>query len=397
MKVYLDYASTTPLDKRVFKFMKKYLFYEFGNPSSLHKLGREALKALDFSRENIKNLIGADYPNEIIFTSSATESNNLAIKGLAFFYYFHLKHKPHIVSTQIEHPSVIEVLKDLKKLGIADYSLARVEKTGEVKWEYILELIKENTILVSVHYVNSEIGTIQNLKLISEKIKEINKTREPKIIFHTDAAQAPLTEDINVKNLGVDMMTLSSHKIYGPKGIACLYKKQNVILERIISGSEQENSLRPGTESIPLIVGFSKALEFAVKEREKNRKYLTFIRDYFLKRLKEAKIRFEVNGDIEIASPKILNIYFYDRYADDILIYLDQNNIYISPGMACKARALEPSYIIEALYPFSERNKKSIRFSFGKETRKKEIDYLIKKLKKLTADKRGYNTDKHGF
>jgi cysteine desulfurase len=397
MKVYLDYASTTPLDKRVFKFMKKYLFYEFGNPSSLHKLGREALKALDFSRENIKNLIGADYPNEIIFTSSATESNNLAIKGLAFFYYFHLKHKPHIVSTQIEHPSVIEVLKDLKKLGIADYSLARVEKTGEVKWEYILELIKENTILVSVHYVNSEIGTIQNLKLISEKIKEINKTREPKIIFHTDAAQAPLTEDINVKNLGVDMMTLSSHKIYGPKGIACLYKKQDVILERIISGSEQENSLRPGTESIPLIVGFSKALEFAVKEREKNRKYLTFIRDYFLKRLKEAKIRFEVNGDIEIASPKILNIYFYDRYADDILIYLDQNNIYISPGMACKARALEPSYIIEALYPFSERNKKSIRFSFGKETRKKEIDYLIKKLKKLTADKRGYNTDKHGF
>jgi cysteine desulfurase len=396
MKVYLDYASTTPLDKRVFKFMKKYLFYEFGNPSSLHKLGREALKALDFSRENIKNLIGADYPNEIIFTSSATESNNLAIKGLAFFYYFHLKHKPHIISTQIEHPSVIEVLKDLKKLGIADYSLARVEKTGEVKWEYILELIKENTILVSVHYVNSEIGTIQNLKLISKKIKEINKTREPKIIFHTDAAQAPLTEDINVKNLGIDMMTLSSHKIYGPKGIACLYKKQDVILERIISGSEQENGLRPGTESIPLIAGFSKALEFAVKEREKNRKYLTFIRDYFLKKLKEAKIRFEVNGDIEIASPKILNIYFYDKYADDILIYLDQNNIYISPGMACKARALEPSYIIEALYPFSERNKKSIRFSFGKETRKKDIDYLIKKLKKLTADKRGYNTDKHG-
>jgi cysteine desulfurase len=389
MKVYLDYASTTPLDKRVFKFMKKYLFYEFGNPSSLHKLGREALKALDFSRENIRNLIGADYPNEIIFTSSATESNNLAIKGLAFFYYFHLKHKPHIISTQIEHPSVIEVLKDLKKLGIADYSLARVEKTGEVKWEYILELIKENTILVSVHYVNSEIGTIQNLKLISEKIKEINKTREPKIIFHTDAAQAPLTEDINVKNLGVDMMTLSSHKIYGPKGIACLYKKQNIILERIISGSEQENGLRPGTESVPLIVGFSKALEFAVKERGKNRKYLTFIRDYFLKRLKEAKIRFEVNGDIEIASPKILNIYFYDRYADDILIYLDQNNIYISPGMACKARALEPSYIIEALYPFSERNKKSIRFSFGKETRKKHIDYLIKKLKKLTTDQRG--------
>jgi cysteine desulfurase len=387
MGVYLDYASTTPLDKRVFKFMKKYLFYEFGNPSSLHKLGREALKAIDESRENIKNLIGADYANEIIFTSSATESNNLAIKGLAFFYYFHIKHKPHIISTQIEHPSVIEVLKDLKKLDIADYSLAKVERTGEVKWEYIFDLIRANTILISVHYVNSEIGTIQNLKLISEKIKEINKTREPKIIFHTDAAQAPLTEDINVKNLGVDMMTLSSHKIYGPKGIACLYKKQDIILERIFSGSEQEYGLRPGTESVPLIVGFSKALEFVVKEREKNRQYLTFIRDYFLKRLKESKIKFEVNGDIDIASPKILNIFFYDKTAQEILIYLDQNNIYVSPGMACQARSIKPSYIIEALYPFSERNKKSIRFSFGKETRKKDIDYLIKKLKKLAKDK----------
>ncbi|MGC8981443.1 MAG: cysteine desulfurase family protein [Minisyncoccia bacterium] len=387
MKIYLDYASTTPLDKRVFKFMKGYLFYDFGNPSSLHKLGREALKALDEARENIKNLIGADYPNEVIFTSSATESNNLAIKGAAFFYYFHLKHKPHIVASQIEHPSVIEVLKDLKKLGIAEYNLAKPEKTGEIKWDSILESIKENTILISIHYVNSEIGTIQNLRYISEKIKEINKTREPKIIFHTDAAQAPLTEDINIKNLGVDMMTLSSHKIYGPKGIACLYKKQDIILERILSGSEQENELRPGTESVPLIVGFSKALEFAVKEREKNRRYLSFIRDYFLKRLKDEGIKFEINGDIKISSPKILNLYFYDKLAEDILIYLDQNNVYISPGMACKARALEPSYIIEALYPFSDRNKKSIRFSFGKETKKREIDYLIKKLKNFFKNK----------
>lgn len=382
-EVYLDYAATTPIDKKIFKFIKKYFLEKYGNPSSIHKYGMEALKAIDEARESIKNLISADYPNEIIFTSSATEANNLAIKGLAFFYYFRIKHKPHIVSTQIEHPSVIETLKDLKKLGIADYSLANPEKSGLITPEKILPLIKENTILISIHYVNSEIGCVQNLKLISEKIKEINKTREPQIIFHSDAAQAPLTEDISIKNLGVDMMTFSSHKIYGPKGIACLYKNIRINLERILSGSEQEFGLRPGTESVPLIIGFSKALELAVKERKRNKEHLTFIRDYFLSKLKKSKIRFEINGDITLSSPKIINIYFYEKEAQDILIYLDQNKIYVSSGMACKSRAIEPSYIIEALYPFSDRPQKSVRFSFGKETKKADIDYLIKKLKQL--------------
>mgnify|MGYP000023543544 CR=1 FL=1 len=381
--IYLDYAATTPVSNEVFKAMKIYFLKEYGNPSSLHLLGQKALKAIDFSRNNIKELTSADYFREIIFTSSATESNNLAIKGLATYYFFRLKLKPHIISSSIEHPSVLEALKDLEKLGLIEYSLAKPEKTGLINIDNILNLIKENTILITLHYVNSELGIVQNIKELGKKLEEINKNRDIKIIFHTDAAQAPLTEDISIKNLRVDMMTLSSHKIYGPKGIACLYKKENIILERIISGSEQEFELRPGTENVPLIVGFSKALEMVVKNREKNRKYLEDLRNYFLQKLKEGKIAFDINGDIHFTTPKILNLYFPQKTAQEILIYLDSKKIMVSPGMACKARALTPSYIMEEIYPHSDRAYKSVRFSFGLETKKKDLDYVVKALKKF--------------
>ncbi|MEM0231890.1 MAG: cysteine desulfurase family protein [Nitrososphaerota archaeon] len=385
--IYLDYSATTPVDKRVLEVMKKYFDKEFGNPSSLHKLGQNALKAIDESRMKIKELISADYFREIIFTSSATESNNLAIKGLVFYFYFRLKIKPHIISSTIEHPSILEVLRDLKKLNLIDYDLVKPEKTGLVDPNLIKKFIKENTILVTIHYVNSEIGTIQKIKEISDIIHEINKDRDIKIIFHTDAAQAPLTEDISVKKLGVDMMTLSSHKIYGPKGIACLYKKENTILERLISGSEQEFGLRPSTENVPLIVGFAKALEIALNERVKTKKYFEELRDYFIKRLKEEKINFEINGDLKFSSPKILNLYFPQKTAQELLIYLDEKNIMVSAGMACKARANQPSYIIEEIYPNSERSKKSIRFSFGRETKKEDLDYVVKVLKEFFMKK----------
>lgn len=381
--IYLDYSATTPVDKRVLDVMMKYFAEEFGNPSSLHKLGQNALKAVDEARMKIKSLLNADYFREIIFTSSATESNNLAIKGLVFYYNFRLKIKPHIISSTIEHPSILEILEDLKKLNLIDFDLIKPEKSGLINPENIKNFVRENTILVTIHYVNSEIGTIQKIKEISEIIKEINKLKDMKIIFHTDAAQAPLTEDINVKNLGVDMMTISSHKIYGPKGIACLYKKENIILERLISGSEQEFGLRPSTEAVPLIVGFSKALEIAVEERENTKNYLEELRSYFIDKLKNSKIKFEINGDIKYSSPKILNLYFPTKTSQEILILLDEKGIMVSPGMACKARAMQPSYIIEELYPNSDRASKSIRFSFGKDTKKEELDYVVKVLKEI--------------
>lgn len=383
--IYLDYSATTPLRKEVFDEMIKYFFDEFGNPSSLHKKGQEALKAIDLSRNKIKELIKADYFREIIFTSSATESNNLAIKGLVFYHYFYLKVKPHIISSTIEHPSILEVLNDLKKLNLIEYDLIKPQKSGLIDPNNIEKFINENTLLVSIHYVNSELGTIQKIREIAEILEEINKNRDIKIIFHTDAAQAPLTVDISVKDLKVDMMTLSSHKIYGPKGIACLYKKNHIVLERILSGSEQEFGLRPSTENVPLIVGFAKALELAVVEKEETNNYLKEIREYFLEKLRKEKIKFEINGDINFSTPKILNLYFPSKNSQEVLIYLDEKGIMVSPGMACKARAMSPSYIIEELHPNTDRPQKSIRFSFGKETKKEEISYVVKVLKEFLS------------
>jgi len=380
--IYLDYASTTPLNKIVLKEMKKYFDVLFANPSSLHFLGQKALKAVDEGREKIKKIINADFPNEIIFTSSATESNNLTIKGLAFLYYFRFKIKTHIISSKIEHPSVLEPLKDLKDYGIIDYDLIDVDKFGVVNIKDILQKIRENTILVTIHYVNSELGTIQPITKISKILKSINEQRKDlKIIFHTDASQAPLTEEIDVKKLGIDMMTLSSHKIYGPKGIACLFKKNNIILERLISGSNQEFNLRPSTEAVPLIVGFAKALELANKQRKIFSQKASDLRKYFLKRLKEKNISFDINSDLAITSPKILNIFFPHRTSQEILIYLDSKKVYVSTGMACKSRSNQPSEVLSILYPNSDRHFKSIRFSFGYETEKKDLDKVVSYLK----------------
>lgn len=377
--IYLDYASTTPVDKRVFEAMKPYFIKLFANPSSIHRFGQLALKAVDQSRNLIRNLLEADYLNEIIFTSSATESNNLAIKGLVYCLFYRLKIKPHIISTEIEHPSVNEVLLDLKKNNLIEIDFLPLDNNGLVKYSSIVQLIKENTCLISVHYVNSEIGVIQPIQKISEILTEINQKREIKIYFHTDASQAPLTEEISVKKLGVDLMTLSGHKIYGPKGIACLYKKSNIILEKLISGSEQEFNLRPGTENVPLIVGFAQALKFAVEEREKLKKHLTEVRDYFLNQLKKNGIDFKINGNLEITTPKIINIYFPNKTSMEILLYLDQNDIYVSAGTACQSRAIIPSQVVAKIYP--ERANCSLRFSFGRETNKTDIDFLIQKLK----------------
>lgn len=378
--IYLDYAATTPLDPEIFKEMKVYFLDIFANPSSIHQLGQKALMAVDHSRELIKKLIEADYLTEIIFTSSATESNNLAIKGLVYYYYFQLKIKPHIISSEIEHPSIIHILKDLKSYQLADFDYLPLNKEGIVDYEKIKDLLKENTCLVTIHYVNSELGIKQPINFIAQTISKLNTKRDLKILFHTDASQAPLTEEISVKKLGVDLMTISGHKIYGPKGVAFLYKKQSVILEKILSGSEQEFDLRPGTENVPLIVGLAKALEKAVINREKTNDYLTKLRNYFIEKLKKHHIKFEINGNLKYTSSKILNLYFPQKKSQELLLYLDQNNICVSAGMACQSRALYPSQILLKIYPQKAQN--SLRFSFGKEIIYDDLDYVVEKLKK---------------
>ncbi len=380
-KIYFDYAATTPTRKEVLEAMMPYFQEKFGNPSSLHFFGQEALKALDESREKIKNILGADFLREIIFTSSATESNNLAIKGLIFYYYFLKKIKPHLITSSIEHPSVLEVVADLVDLGLAEVTYLRPEKDSLIDPQKIKENIKENTILVSLHYVNSELGTIQKISAISKLIQEINESRKEKIYFHSDAAQAGF-EDINVKNLGVDLMTLSSHKIYGPKGIALLYVKEGTPLLRIISGSQQEYSLRAGTEAVPLIVGLAKALELIFQEKDKIQNYLKEIRDYFLKKIKELPEKILINTPLENSSLKFLNLYFPTKTSQELMLYLDSQGIAVSAGTACQSRANEPSYVVYDIYG-KERSEKSLRFSFGWETKKEEVDYLFECLTKF--------------
>ena len=380
-RIYFDFAATTFVRDEVLKEMSPYFQENFGNPSSLHFFGQEALKAIDFSREKIKNILNAEFLREIIFTSSATESNNLALKGLAFYYYFFKKIKPHFITSSIEHPSVLEVLADLEEMGIIEVNYLKPEKNSLVDPEKIKREIKENTFLISLHYVNSELGTIQPIKEISKVLSEINKERKGKIYFHVDAAQAGF-ENLNVQDLGIDLMTLSSHKIYGPKGIALLYIRQGTPIVRLVSGSEQEYNLRAGTEAVPLIVGFAKAMELAFQERERVNNHFKEMRDYFIERIQDFQGKIMLNTLPELSSPKILNLYFKTKSSQELLIYLDNYGVAISAGTACKSRANEPSYIVSDIYG-KERSKNSLRFSFGLSTKKEDIDYVIDLLKKF--------------
>lgn len=378
-KIYFDYASTTPVREEVLEVMMPYFNKNFGNPSSLHFFGQSALKILDDSRERIKDILNAEFLREIIFTSSATESNNLAIKGLVFYYYFFKKIKPHLITSSVEHPSVLEVIADLEEAGIIEINYLKPNKNGLIEPQRIEENIKENTILVTIHYVNSELGTIQRISEIGKLIQKINKFRKEKIYFHTDAAQAGF-ENLNVKDLNVDLITLSSHKIYGPKGIALLYLKRGVPLVRLISGSEQEYGLRAGTEPLPLIVGFAEAMEIVEKEKEKIEKHFREIRDYFLDKIREFGDKILINTNLENSSYKILNLYFPTKTSQELLLYLDSKGIAVSAGTACKSRANEPSYIVSEIYG-KERSNRSLRFSFGIYTKKQEVDYLFKCFK----------------
>ncbi|GIW67362.1 MAG: cysteine desulfurase IscS [Candidatus Parcubacteria bacterium] len=378
-KIYLDFAATTFVRDEVLEAMMPYFQEKFGNPSSLHFFGQEALRGVDEAREKIKNILRAEFLREIVFTSSTTESNNLAIKGLAFYYYFGKKIKPHIITSSIEHPSVLEVCADLEDFDIAEISYLKPEKNSLINFEKIKTEIRENTCLVTIHYVNSELGTIQPIKQIAKLIQEINQQRKDPIYFHTDGAQAGF-ENLNVQELGVDLMTLSSHKIYGPKGVALLYVRKGVPLIRLFSGSEHEHELRAGTEAVPLIVGFAKAMELVENEKEKINAYLSEIRNYFIEKIKYFDGKIILNTIPEISSAKILNLYFPTRSSQDLLIYLDSKGIAVSAGTACKSRANEPSYIVSDIYG-KERSKNSLRFSFGLTTTKEEIDYLFDCLK----------------
>lgn len=367
--IYLDYAATTPTDKRVLKEMLPYFTTKYGNPSSFHIKGLEAKKTITNAKERIAKILNCS-SEELVFTGSGTESINIAIQGVARA----LKRRGrHIISTTIEHKAVLNTLKALKEEGF-EITLLNVDKDGLVNQNELMDAIRKDTILVTIIYANNEIGVIQDIKNLA-KI-----ARERGVLFHTDACQAASTIDIDVSHLGVDLMTLNGSKIYATKGIGLLYVKKGVNIKPIIFGGGQEEGLRPGTENVPAIVGMAKALEICEIEKEEERKRLTKLRDYFIRRITKEIPKTILNGHREKRLANNINISFLDVEGESILLHLSEKGICASAGSACTSSSLEPSHVLIAIGRKKEIAHGSIRFSLGRFTTKKDIDYVMKVL-----------------
>ena len=376
-KVYLDYAATTPIDKRVFKAMFPYFSESFGNTMSLHSFGQEAKIALENSRAVLADLINAE-PNEIIFTGSATESNNQVLKGIALAN----KNKGnHIIISSIEHPCIIESAKWLEKQGFKIIE-APVNKYGFVNPKEVEKLITKNTILVSIIHASNEIGTIQPI----EKIGKI--CRQKGIYFHIDASQSLGKILIDVKKMNIDLLTASSHKIYGPKGAGLLYLRKNTKIEPILHGGGQENGLRGSTINVPAIVGFAEAIKICKKEMAEENERLTKLRNKLIRGVLKIK-NSHLNGPPAEACPSKkrlannANFWFDFIEGESLVIQLDLEGIACSTGSACSSFKLEPSHILLATGLKPEQAHSSLRISLGRQTTEEDINKLIKVLPKI--------------
>lgn len=376
-KIYLDYAASV-----------------LPNPSSIHVLGVETKRKLENARKEVANVLKTR-SSEIIFTSGGTESNNLAIQGVVLAWQE--KKLPHIITTNIEHPSVLETFKMLKKRKLAEISIVPVEANGIVDPKKIKKEIKKNTILISVMYANNEIGAIQPIREIAREIryyKKHSKNLHAFPLLHTDAVQAVNYLDLNVEKLGVDLLSLSGSKIEGAGKIGVLYKKKSVSLLPIFGGGDQEMGLRPGTENLAEILKFSKALNLVQKNREKESKRLIKLQDYFLQVLDTRKtgIQYLVNGDLKERLPNNINITFPKIPSDLLVLELSAKGIMASSKSACKSSNKEGSYVIKALRPESNIEIGGLRFSMGKKTTKADINYTIKVLSEILKKlKKWYN------
>jgi cysteine desulfurase len=418
-KIYLDYASTTPVDLRVMKAMLPYFRKSFGNAGSLHFIGQQASVALDESRELISRTIGADF-RELIFTSSATEANNLVLQGITNWYLniqkllaHQLFLPPRIIVSSIEHDSILQTAKALEERGVEVFYLP-VNRDGVVNIKRLEELLNERTILVSIMYANNEIGVIEPISKISVIINNFRNSfsnqdkfkNQPTFskrlfpLFHTDAAQAFQYLDCNIKNLGVDLMTISAHKIYGPKGIGALYIKNlesliiswlrdsniNIRLKfciaPLIIGGGQEFGLRSGTENVPLIVGFAKAVQLVNQLKRREIQRVENLRNYFWRQLKKIYPKVLLNGpDFDKRLVNNLNIYFPKQKSSDLLIKLDLSGIAVSAGAACSARKLEPSFVLKSCGFSKKRIESSLRITLGRYSTKIEIEEALKRMK----------------
>ncbi|OIO49983.1 cysteine desulfurase NifS [bacterium (Candidatus Gribaldobacteria) CG_4_10_14_0_2_um_filter_41_16] len=367
-QVYLDYAATTPQSPEATKAMRPYFEKHYGNASSLHQFGQRAREAVEASRQNIAKFLNCSMA-EVFFTGSATEADNLAILGVI------KSSKLHIITTAIEHPAVLEPIKRLEKLGEIEVTYLPVSRDGLVKVEDIEKAIRPNTVLVSIMYANNEIGVIQPIVEIGKVIKATDQ----KIIFHTDAVQAANYLDCDVQKLGVDLLTLSGHKIYGPKGVGALYVKKGAALEPIMFGGHQEQGLRPSTENVAAIAGLGAAIA-TISNRKSQIANIKKLRDKLLDGILKNIPKTSLNGSADNRLPNNVNISFSGVEGESILMALDQKGVCVSTGSACASGSLQPSHVLMALGLSHQQAHGSIRFSLGKYTTKEEIDYVLKVL-----------------
>ena len=371
-KIYLDYAATTPVDPRVVKAMLPYFSEKFGNTMSLHSFGQEAKEALEESRGVIADLMGAK-PQEIIFTSSATESNNLALKGIALANKDKGK---HIIISSIEHPCIMESARWLEEQGFKVTRL-KVDKYGLVSPDDVKKAIKKDTILISIMHANNEIGTI-------EPIEEIGKIcREKGIYFHTDAAQSFGKIPIDVNKMNIDLMTVSSHKMYGPKGAAALFIRKGTKIEPLIHGGGHESGLRSSTINVPGIVGFAKACQICQKEMKKEARREIKLRDKLINGVLKKIEGSHLNGEPKERLPNNINFSFPGIEGESLIIQLDFLGIAASTGSACSSEKLEPSHVLLAIGLKPEQAHGSLRLSLGRWTKEKDINYVLEVLTKV--------------
>ncbi|MBN1646271.1 IscS subfamily cysteine desulfurase [Candidatus Woesearchaeota archaeon] len=365
-EIYLDNSATTQVDPRVKKAMDKYLIKEYGNPGSFNTVGLRAKNALESARHKIAEMLNA-HKREIVFTGGGTESINLAIKGVA---RCNKSKGKHIIISKTEHHAVTETCNYLERYEEFEITRLNVDKYGRVLPETLEKAIRKDTILVSIMYANNEIGTINGIKSL------VKVAHKHGVLFHTDACQAAGFLDINVKNLGVDLMTLNSSKIYGPKGVGLLYIKRATPIHPIIHGGGQEWKMRSGTENVSGIVGFAKALEICQEEQEQETKRLTELRDYLIRELLKIP-KTVLNGHPTERLPNNINISFIDIEGEAILLYMNDQGICASSGSACTSTTLDPSHVITALGVPYEVAHGSVRFSLGRFTTKEGLDKLI--------------------
>ncbi len=373
MKIrYFDHAATTPVSDTVMQAMLPYFQIEYGNASALYSLGRTSKKALEEARRKVANSIGA-LPKEIYFTSCGSESDNLALKGIA---YANKEKGNHIITSKIEHPAVINTCKNLENQGF-EVTYLNVDSNGFINLEELANSIKPQTILISIMFANNEIGTIQPIKEIGIIAHKNN------IIFHTDSVQAIGNIKIDVNEYNIDLLSISGHKLYAPKGVGALYVREGINFEKIQDGGHQEKDKRAGTENVAEIVGLGRAIEEIYQEYEKYNKKLIDLREYYIEQIEKSDLNYKLNGDRKKRLPGNVNISFSGVNAQELLLALDERGICASAGSACSTGNPMPSHVLTAIGLSPELANGTLRVSFGKDNNKEDVDFLVQSLKEI--------------